>query len=341
MINKTEIKYYFFYIATSIVIIAGFKAASEIVVILFLSIFIASIFSALLNLLYKNKIPKIAAYLLVTLIFIALIMLITYMVNSSLNSFNNNLPMYEQKIRSLIVNNVKYIDYGFEIDEKQILNNLDFNYFFKFSTKLLGGIGTFFSKLLLIFIGVAFILSESKSFEKKLKIIFKKDSKKLNNFKLFSFNLQKYFIVKSFTSFLTGFFVYILLIFFKVDYPILWAVLAFLFNFIPVIGSIVASIPAILLTLISIDINSTFWLILFYMVINISISNIIEPKLMGEELGLSPMVIFFSLILWGWILGIAGMFLAVPITMTLKIAFESTQNTKWIGILLSKLSTTN
>ena len=74
------------------------------------------------------------------------------------------------------------------------------------------------------------------------------------------------------------------------------------------------------------------------MIINISISNIIEPKLMGKELGLSPMVIFFSLIFWGWILGIVGMFLAVPITMTLKIAFESTNSTKWIGILMSSLS---
>ncbi len=341
MKNQTDIKYYFFYIATSVIIVAGLKIASEIVVMLFLSIFIASIFSALLNFLYKKIIPKIVAYLIVTLIFTTIIMLITYMVNSSLHSFSGNLPLYEQKIKSLIIDSMGYTGNGFEIDEKMILNSLDFNYFFKFSTKLLGGIGTFFSKFLLIFIGVVFILSESKAFEYKLKVIFKNKPSRLSNFKLFSYNLQRYFIVKTFTSFLTGFFVYILLIYFGIDYPILWGVLAFLFNFIPVVGSIIASIPAILLALISIDIHTTFWLVLFYMTINISISNIIEPKLMGHELGLSPMVIFFSLIFWGWILGIAGMFLAVPITMTLKIAFESTQNTKWIGILLSTLSKKN
>jgi len=260
------------------------------------------------------------------------------MINSSLNSFSDNLPIYETKIKGLIIHWVDYFDSGFEINKDEILKAVDINYFFNFSTKLLGGIGGFLSKFLLVLIGVAFIISESKSFEYKLKIIFKNDKDKLQSFKLFSANLQKYFIVKTFTSFLTGSFVFVLLILFDMDYPLLWAVFAFLFNFIPVVGSIIASIPAILLSLISANINVTFWLIIFYVIINISISNIIEPKLMGKELGVSPMVIFFSLILWGWILGITGMFLAVPITMTLKIAFESTQNTKWIGILLSNLA---
>jgi len=140
------------------------------------------------------------------------------------------------------------------------------------------------------------------------------------------------------TSFLTGFIITLLVSFFGVDYPILWGVIAMLFNFVPVVGSIIASIPAVLLSLMNLDMNTTIWLIAFYVVINISISNILEPKLMGRELGLSPLVIFFSLIFWGWILGIVGMFLAVPITMTLKIAFDSNTSTKWIGILMSDLS---
>lgn len=110
-----------------------------------------------------------------------------------------------------------------------------------------------------------------------------------------------------------------------------------LFNFIPVVGSIIASIPAILLSLVGADINTTLILIVLYVIINISISNIIEPKLMGKELGLSPMVIFFSLILWGWVLGLVGMFLAVPITMTLKIAFDSDKSTRWLSLLMSNV----
>jgi predicted PurR-regulated permease PerM len=126
--------------------------------------------------------------------------------------------------------------------------------------------------------------------------------------------------------------------YFNVDYPILWGVIAALFNFVPVVGSIIASVPAILLALMNLDINSTIYITVLYVIINISISNILEPKLMGKELGLSPLIIFFSLILWGWILGIVGMFLAVPITMTLKIAFDSNSETKWIGIMMSNLA---
>lgn len=231
-------------------------------------------------------------------------------------------------------------NYGFEIeiDRAKIMEVLNFGSFFALTKNIIGSIGAFLSQFLLVIIGVAFILAESKSFQTKLKVIFRNNTKSLEHFNLFSYNIQKYFVVKSFTSFLTGFIVTLMLMFFDVDYPVLWGVIAMLFNFVPVIGSIVASIPAILLALMNLDITSTIWVIVLYMVINISISNILEPKLMGKELGLSPLVIFFSLIFWGYILGIVGMFLAVPITMTLKIAFDSNSNSRWLGILMSDLS---
>ncbi len=339
MLERTNIMYYFFYVATSIIIIAGFKAASEVVIILLLSIFIASILSAFLNFMEQRKIPKLPSYFLLFSILIVITLLLTYMINTSLTSFSNNLPIYEKKIKASILLIISYLEeYGFSVNKEEILKALNFSYFFKFTTNLIGDIGAIFSKALLVFIGVAFILSETKIFEKKLKVIFNSNSKKLYSFKLFSHNLQKYFIVKTFTSFLTGLFIFIVLFFFKIDYPILWAVIAFLFNFIPVVGSIVAAIPAVLLSLVGGHIDHTLWLMMIYVVINISISNVLEPKFMGKELGLSPMIIFFSLIFWGWILGIVGMFLAVPITMTLKIAFDSTQNTRWIGVLLSDLN---
>jgi predicted PurR-regulated permease PerM len=247
--------------------------------------------------------------------------------------------MYEEKFKLLLLKMISLgEEYGYKIEVTSISEALNFNSFFTFSTNILGSIGTFLSKFLLLIIGVAFILAEAKSFEKKLKIIFKQNHRKLEKFQLFTHNIQKYFLVKSATSFLTGFIITITLIYFDVDYPVLWGVLAMLFNFVPVIGSIIASIPAILLSLLSGDTNTTIVLIVLYMIINISISNIIEPKLMGKELGLSPLVIFFSLILWGYVLGIVGMFLAVPITMTLKIAFDSNKDTLWIGILMSDVS---
>jgi predicted PurR-regulated permease PerM len=265
--------------------------------------------------------------------------MLAYVINISLNDFITNLPAYEEKFKTMVLNSIHYVaDLGFKIDKAKIMETLNFSSFFGFTTNIIGSIGTFLSKFLLVVIGVAFILAESKSFQTKLKVIFRNNAKKLEHFNLFSSNIQKYFVVKSFTSFLTGFIITVVLTFFGIDYPVLWGVIAMLFNFVPVVGSIIASIPAILLTFMNLDINTTIWVIVLYMVINISISNILEPKLMGKELGLSPLVIFFSLIFWGWILGIVGMFLAVPITMTLKIAFDSNTSTHWLGILMSDLS---
>lgn len=337
--DSINLKNYFFYFASFTVIIAGIKMASQIVVILFLAIFISSIFSTLLNVLQKKNIPRIFSYFIILLIVTTIGLMLAYVINISLNDFITNLPAYEEKFKTMVLNSIHYVEnLGLKIDKVKIMETLNFSSFFGFTTNIIGSIGTFLSKFLLVIIGVAFILAESKSFQIKLRVIFRNNAKKLEHFNLFSFNIQKYFVVKSFTSFFTGFIITIVLLFFGVDYPVLWGVIAMLFNFIPVVGSIIASIPAILLSLMNLDLNITIWVIVLYVIINISISNILEPKLMGKELGLSPLIIFFSLIFWGWTLGIVGMFLAVPITMTLKIAFDSNTSTHWIGILMSDLS---
>ena len=337
--DSINLKNYFFYFASFVVIIAGVKMASQVVVILFLAIFISSIFSTLLKVLQKKHIPRLFSYFIILLIVSGIGVMLAYVINISLNDFLTNLPTYEEKLKNTILNLLHFAqDSGIQIDKAKIMGALNFSSFFGFTTNIIGSIGTFLSKFLLVVIGVAFILAESKSFQTKLKVIFRNNAKKLEHFNLFSFNIQKYFVVKSFTSFLTGFIITIVLTLFGVDYPVLWGVIAMLFNFVPVVGSIIASIPAVLLTFMNLDINTTIWVIVLYVIINISISNILEPKLMGKELGLSPLVIFFSLIFWGYILGIVGMFLAVPITMTLKIAFDSNTSTHWLGILMSDLS---
>jgi len=333
-----KIRNYFFYLASFVIIIAGLKAASEIVIILFLAIFISSIISTIILFLENKNIPKFFSYLVVLGIFSLITLLLSYIINISLKDFLINLPQYEKQLQQLVVDTIALGEtYGIEVDKKSILDTLNFSSFFGITTNLIGSIGTFLSKFLLIIIGIAFILAESKSFEKKLKIIFEKDRDRLEHFNLFSHNIKNYFLVKTTTSFLTGFLIALILIFFDINYPILWGAIAMLFNFIPVVGSIIAAIPAVLLSLVSADINTTIIIIILYVGINISISNIIEPKFMGKELGLSPLIIFFSLILWGWVLGIVGMFLAVPITMTLKIAFDSNKSTKWLSILMSDI----
>ena len=143
-----------------------------------------------------------------------------------------------------------------------------------------------------------------------------------------------YFAIKTFTSLLTGLAIGAWLLTLDVQYPMLWGFLAFLLNFVPNIGSVIASLPALFLATIFQGYGVALIVMIGYVVINVGISNGLEPKILGQQLGLRFVWIFLSLILWGWILGPVGMLLAVPLTMTLRLILENHQSTQWIAFIM-------
>jgi len=146
--------------------------------------------------------------------------------------------------------------------------------------------------------------------------------------------LNAYFGTKALTSLVTGILVTISLAIIGVDFPLLWGFLAFLLNFIPNIGSIIAAIPAILLALVQLGFPSAIAVAIVFLIVNVLIGNVIEPRLMGKNLGLSPLIVFVSLIFWGYVLGTVGMLLATPLTMTIKIIFDNMEETKHLGLMM-------
>ena len=141
--------------------------------------------------------------------------------------------------------------------------------------------------------------------------------------------------LKTVLSLLTGVLVAALNALLGVDYPVLWGLLAFFFNFVPNIGSIIAAVPAVLLALIQTDLTTTLLTAAGYVIINVGIGNFLEPRVMGRGLGLSTLVVFLSLVFWGWVLGPIGMLLSVPLTMIVKVTLENFEQTHWIAVLLS------
>jgi len=336
--QNSQIRYYFFYLATIVIIIVGLKMASQAALIIFLSIFIASILSPFMRKLQEMKIPKSVALILLLVLAFTLLLGVMYIVNTSLKDFISHLPFYETRLKDMIISAIDWLKgFGLDVKPKVVFESLNFGVIFNVTAATMGNIGMFLSKMVLVIIGVAFLLVESRNFGDKVDIIFKKDEVSKKNFELFAHTIQKYFTIKTFTSLLTGVLITITLFVFNVEYPFLWGFLGFMLNFIPVVGSIIASVPALMLALVHHDLTTFSWLAVIYLMINNFISNILEPKIMGEGLGLSPAIIFFSLIFWGWVLGPVGMFLAAPLTMTLKIAFDSNPQTEWIGVLLSNL----
>lgn len=147
-------------------------------------------------------------------------------------------------------------------------------------------------------------------------------------------NINRYMVLKTLMSLLTGGLIWGWLWYLGLDFAPLWALVAFLFNYVPTIGSIIAAIPAVLLALVQLDVQSALWIAFGYLVVNAVVGAMIEPRFMGQGLGLSTLVVFVSLVFWGWVLGPVGMFLSVPLTMVLKIALDANPQTRPIAIML-------
>ena len=147
-------------------------------------------------------------------------------------------------------------------------------------------------------------------------------------------SVRGYLAIKTLTSLSTGILVSLMLAVLGVDFAILWGLLAFLLNYVPNIGSILAAVPAVLLALLLGGLPSALLVTAGYVLINVIIGNVVEPRLMGEGLGLSTLVVFLSLVLWGWLLGPVGMLLSIPLTTTLKIVLEGREATRPLALLL-------
>lgn len=321
--------------AALIVVVSGLQAASSIVLPFLLSAFIAVVFAPIMTYFKKKKLPQGLALLLIMFIIVFVLLAVGGIIGNSVRSFTNNLPLYEEKLNGLISSIVVLLeDVGFDlttINLKEIANPAAI---MTLASGLLSELGNVLTNGLVILFTVVFMLLESTSFPKKIQRIIEEYDHKPFAIENFTNSVIHYVWMKTIISFITGVIVTIALVIFGVDYPILWGTLAFLLNYIPTVGSFIAAVPPILLTIIQIGPFTALMVTLMYVVLNIVMGNIVEPKYMGKELGLSTLVVFISLLFWGWVFGPIGMLLSVPLTMVLKIAFENSEDTKWIAILL-------
>jgi len=202
-----------------------------------------------------------------------------------------------------------------------------------FATSVLQGMGSIFTNGFIILFILIFTLLESSHFSQK--IHYAENMKgSIGHLEEIMSKIKEYMVLKAIISLLTGFIVWIALVIVGTDYAFLWAVLAFLLNFVPNIGSIIAAVPAVILTLVQLGALSAFVVAVVYLAVNIIIGSIVEPKVMGKGLGLSTLIVFLSLLFWGWLLGAVGMLLSIPLTIMAKIVLDANENTKWISILL-------
>lgn len=332
MDSKREMRSPLVKLAAVVIIIAGLIAAKEIMIPILLALFITILISPLLIFLQEKGLNSTFALIGVVLVLIVLMTLFGFLVSSSLQDFSSNLPLYEAKLRDSLSGLIGYFHaQGIYVSDKMISELIDPGKIAQFVSQIVKGFGSALTNGLMILLLVIFMLLEASLLPKKLHAIHADASSHVAEFLK---NIKQYMMLKSIFSFLTGLFVYLALLLIGLDYALLWGVLAFLLNFVPNIGSIIAAVPAVILALIQLGFVASLEVAAVFLAVNIVLGSLLEPKYMGQGLGLSTLVVFVSLIFWGWVFGPVGMLLSVPLTIMLKLALQADPKTRWIAVLL-------
>ncbi len=319
-------------LAAIVIILGALKLAAAIVVPFLLAAFIATIIAPLYSWLLRKKVPTVLALLAVVGGLLVIFSLLGVLVGSSVQSFSANMPLYEAKLESqLSWMTTMLSDYGLiKGDLSSMFNPARL---MQYSATVLKGAGSVLTNSFVIFLILMFLLLESTQFARKLDIADgEKETMKHVNEVLTK--IKRYMALKAVISLATGVIVTIVLMMIGLDYAVLWGLVAFLFNFIPNIGSIIAAVPAVLLALVQLGTFGAFEVGIVYLIINILIGSIIEPRIMGQGLGISTLVVFLSLIFWGWLFGPIGMLLSIPLTIMIKIILHTNETTRWLAILI-------
>ncbi len=332
--QESRIGYYFIVMASVIIVLAGIKSATAIIIPFLLSIFIAIILSPLYSYFNKKGIPNGLSLTLVITLFVIFLASVAKLIGTSAQEFSSNIGVYEQQLSSSFHKLGEIIiSLGIELPEDEISTIINPKQIMLFSSGVVQGIGSMFTNGFVILLSVVFMLLESEHFASKISYAFN-DNSVVKNIEEILSKIKRYMVLKALISLFTGLIIWIALLIIGTDYAFLWAVLAFMLNFIPNIGSIIAAVPAVLLTLVQLGSISAFIVSGLYIAVNVIIGSVIEPKIMGKGLGLSTLVVFLSLLFWGWLLGIVGMLLSIPLTIMAKIVFQTNENTRWIAMLL-------
>ncbi len=331
--SKKSVGYMFIVMASVVIVLAGIKLAAVIIVPFLLSVFLSIILAPLFEWLKARGLPDALSIFTVMLVFVGVLGMISVLVGNSVQDFNNNLPIYEAKLSQSMNETIVFLEgFGVDLPNDELFQAFDPKTTMKYIAGTLKNFGSIITNSFMIILMVIFMLLEMSHFQDKFRIT---DRESMLHMQEVANKIKHYMVLKTGISMVTGIIVSLMLMAVGVDYYILWGLVAFLLNFIPNIGSIIAAIPAVLLALVQFGAGTAALIALGYVVINIVFGSIIEPKIMGKGLGLSTLVVFLSLIFWGWLLGPIGMLLSIPLTIMVKIALDVQPNTKWIATLLA------
>ncbi len=334
---------FLFNLALVVVVVAGLKLGAPILLPFALALFLAILTLPIVVWLQQRGVPRSPAVLLAVLVDVALFGLLVLLASQSLNDLEGEVRRYGFRLSGIWTGWIESLEEATFPGANflaQYLNpeilDLDPGQLFSFLQGTLFTAFSFAGSAFLVFLILIFILGEATVFPAKFRAILGREQGHSSRLTKIVTEVQEYLGIKFFISLVTGILLGAWCWVLGLDFPVLLGLVAFVLNFVPTIGSIIAAVPAMLLGLIQVGAGHMFIVGVGYVLVNFGFGNLIEPNLLGRRLGLSTLVVILSLVFWGWVWGAVGALLAVPLTMVVKIMLENTADLRWIAILLDK-----
>lgn len=322
-------------LAALIVLFAGLKAAESVLVPFVFSAFLAVLTAPIVAWLRRHRIPPLVSIPVILLLVVALLLAAVGFIGTSVNAFIDAMPRYRARWEELTQSSLELLGrYDVEISPTVLRDSFDPGAAISMLGSTLAQLASVLSDTLLVVLTLAFMLFEAIALPNKIRVALGDPEADLSTFGVAAREVQRYIAIKTYVSAGTGLLVWLMLAVLGVDFAPLWGLVAFLLNFVPNIGSIVAGVPPVLLALVQLGLGHALVALSGFVIINMVIGNMIEPRVMGLRLGLSSLVVFVSLLFWGWLWGAMGMLLSVPLTMVVKIGLEQSEGWRWLAVLM-------
>lgn len=326
-----------FALAALAIVLGAMKLAAALVLPIMLSIFVAVVTWPLIKSLTARGLPEGVATAIGIVVDVAVVGVLGMVLMTSLNSLYRRLPEYIKRFKSMSEELITWLAaHKVHVSAEDLQGVIEPGQLVGAAGAALGQLVGMLSNVALVLLVAAFFLLEARSMRDKLRALLKdrvdSDDDPINRA---AHDIQKYLGVKTITSAVTGIVVGVWFWLLGVDFALLWGVLAFLLNFIPTIGSFIAVAPPILIALLMRGPGVALATATGSFLVNFTIGNIVEPRLFGRALKLSPVVVLLSMVLWGWLLGPIGAILSVPLTMIVRISASHSSELRWLGVMLS------
>ena len=327
------------FLASLVVVVYGLKFAAPILLPAALALFLAVLSLPVMIFLQHRKAPSWLAIAITVLVNMGVFGLILLLASGSIADLQAQLPAYAARLTALQASWIAGLEARFNVPLGDYVAGDLVNpaAIVDFATAALGRIAQFVSTTFLVFLIMIFMLAEAIVFPDKVRYILGDELGKDDRLAKVVGEIQTYLGIKTVVSLATGIILGVWCFALELDFPVLLGLVAFVLNYVPTVGSIIAAVPAVLLSLILHgSLPHALMVSGGYVVVNTLFGNILEPNLMGRRLGMSTLVVILSLLFWGWTWGPLGALLSVPLTVIVKIRLENTQDLKWVAVLLDK-----